>query len=250
MRPGTADGKPKAVSQADMLSAMARVCGYAYPVAEVGSEGALNDALDGVRQRRWTVEPKVQEMVAQHVFGAGTLKAAPTRTAGDAVQKVELKLRTFASASYYWASKQEGVPPEVTDADVHRVMVFVKHGLSDETVSAACGKVAAFEQAVADATLDAGKRIGDVLVDVAGRAGGPLARGAVQYEAMGRAVLGKRARDTRDEARPAKRWQRVVGGNDDHPRRCYRYPNCEGLCVFSHKKAKQHMEEGGKPGPP
>ena len=31
-----------------MLAAMAGLCGYAYPVAEVGSEAPLNDALDGV----------------------------------------------------------------------------------------------------------------------------------------------------------------------------------------------------------
>ena len=102
VRSGATDPKPKAVGPADMLAAMAGLCGYSYLVAEVGSEAALNDALDGVRRRRWTGEPKVHDMVAQPVFGAGGLKAAPTKTAGAAAQKVELKLRSFATASYYW----------------------------------------------------------------------------------------------------------------------------------------------------
>ena len=45
------------------------------------------------------------------------------------------------------------------------VMVHVKHGLADETVSAACGKVATFEQAIADVTILGGKRNGDVIVN-------------------------------------------------------------------------------------
>ena len=49
MRSRATDPKPKAVGPADMLAAMAGLCGYSYPVAEVGSEAALNDALDGVR---------------------------------------------------------------------------------------------------------------------------------------------------------------------------------------------------------